>query len=83
MKPNNKLRLLAVLCAALAFSPMAVQAQTTPATTTTTRDDRVVRDDKPDYGWIGLLGLLGLGGLMRKKEDHRHDTTTGRTDVRR
>ncbi len=79
MKPNNKLRLLAVLCVALAFSPMAVSAQTTPATTTTTTDDRVVRDDKPDYGWIGLLGLLGLGGLMRKKDDHRHDTT----DVRR
>ncbi|MDQ3314007.1 MAG: WGxxGxxG-CTERM domain-containing protein [Verrucomicrobiota bacterium] len=81
MKPNNKLRLLATCCVALAFSPMVISAQTTPArTTTTTTDDRQDRDH--DYGWIGLLGLLGLGGLMRKKDD-RYDTTAGRTDVRR
>lgn len=82
MKPNNKLRLLAAFCVALAFSPMVISAQTTPVrTTTTTTDDRENRDH--DYGWIGLLGLLGLGGLMRKKDDQRHDTTAGRTDVRR
>jgi len=46
-------------------------------------NDRTDRDDHHDYGWIGLLGLLGLAGLMKKKhDDHRHDTTAGRTDVR-
>ncbi len=85
MKPNNKLRLLAALCVALSSSPIAISAQTTPPTTTSTsvRDDRGTRDDHTDYGWVGLLGLIGLGGLMRKKDDHRHDTTAGRTDVRR
>ncbi len=48
-----------------------------------TADDRGDRDQDHDYGWIGLLGLAGLGGLMRKKHDDRHDTTGGRTDVRR
>ncbi len=50
---------------------------------TTTADDRGDRDQDHDYGWIGLLGLAGLGGLVRKKHDDRHDTTGGRTDVRR
>lgn len=85
MKPNNKLRLLAALCVALAFSPMAMPAQTTPGTTTstTTTDDRDARDDHHDYGWIGLLGLLGLAPFLRKRDEHRHDSTAARTDVRR
>ena len=86
MKPNNKLHVLAALCLAIALSPVAVLAQTSPAMTTptsTTRDDRPNREEHHDYGWIGLLGLLGLGGLMRKKDDVHRDTTAGRTDVRR
>ena len=89
MKPNNRLRVLVALCAAIALSPVAVSAQpaTSPAmtaATSTTTDDRPIREEHHDYGWIGLLGLLGLAGLMRKRDDvHRHDTTAGRTDVRR
>ncbi len=78
MKPNNtKKRLLAALCLGLALSPIAAVAQTTPETTTsaTTTDDR---GERHDYGWIGLLGLLGLGGLIRKKDDTRFDTTAAR-----
>ena len=90
MKPNNKLHVLAGLCLAIAVSPVAVLAQTSPAaspavtaSTSTTTDDRPNREEHHDYGWIGLLGLLGLGGLMRKKDDVHRDTTAGRTDVRR
>ena len=90
MKPNNKLHVLAGLCLAIAVSPVAVLAQTSPAaspamtaSTSAATDDRANREEHHDYGWIGLLGLLGLGGLMRKKNDVYRDTTTGRTDVRR
>ncbi len=80
----NRLFLMAAVCVSTALAPLAVNAQTSPAgatTTTRTTDDR---DDHKDYGWIGLLGLLGLAGLMKKKhDDHRHDTTAGRSDVRR
>jgi len=82
MKPTNRLLALGAVCSAIALSSVTAPAQTaTPATTVTrTADDR---DEDHDYGWIGLLGLLGLAGLMKKKhDDHRHDTTAGRTDVR-
>ena len=84
MKPNNKLHVLAALCLAIALSPVAVLAQTSsPTSPATATDDRPNREEHHDYGWIGLLGLLGLGGLMRKKDDVRRDSTAGRTDVRR
>ena len=90
MKPNNKLHVPRCVIFAIALSPVAVLAQTSPATspamttpTSTTTDDRPNREEHHDYGWIGLLGLLGLGGLMRKKDDVHRDTTAGRTDVRR
>jgi hypothetical protein len=43
------------------------------------------RDDgEGDTVMIVTDMLLGLAGLMRKRDDvHRHDTTAGRTDVRR
>ena len=84
MMKYNKLFLMAALCVATAIAPIAANAQTSPAggtTTTQTTDDR---NDHKDYGWVGLLGLLGLAGLMKKRhDDHRHDTTAGRSDVRR
>ncbi len=88
MKPKKTRGALAAICIALALSPVAAFAQTSPAPTppitTSTRVMTDDRDEHHDYGWIGLLGLLGLAGLMRKKhDDHRHDTTAGRTDVRR
>ncbi|MBA3881886.1 MAG: hypothetical protein H0X73_04015 [Chthoniobacterales bacterium] len=83
----NKLRVLAALCVAIVVSPVLALAQSSPGGTTppmtTTADDRGDRDQDHDYGWIGLLGLAGLGGLLRKRHDDRHDTTGGRTDVRR
>ncbi|MBA3882403.1 MAG: WGxxGxxG-CTERM domain-containing protein [Chthoniobacterales bacterium] len=80
----HKLCLLGVVCAATTLAPIAATAQPSPAATTSARvvDDR--DDNHHDYGWVGLLGLLGLAGLMKKRhDDHRHDTTTTRTDVRR
>lgn len=79
-----------LLCAAIALSPVAVLAQTSPAISpamtvfsSTTTDDRAIREEHHDYDWIGLLGLLSVGGLMRKRNDvHRHDTTASRTGVR-
>ena len=91
MRSDKKIHVLAtLLCAAIALSPVAVLAQTSPATspamtasTSTTTEDRATREEHHDYGWIGLLGLLGLAGLMRKRNDvHRHDTTASRTGVR-
>lgn len=90
MKANYKLRVLAAVCAAIASSPLAAVAQTTPATSpgvttsdTTMVNDRGDRREHHNYGWIGLVGLLGLAGLMGKKYDPRlHDATTGRPNPR-
>ncbi len=78
MKTNLKLRALAMVCAAIALSPLAGVAQTTPANSpgltpadTTMVDDRADRHEHHNYGWIGLVGLLGLAGLMGKKHDDR------------
>ncbi|MBA3832431.1 MAG: WGxxGxxG-CTERM domain-containing protein [Chthoniobacterales bacterium] len=90
MKTNIKLRMLATVCGALALSPLAGVAQTTPATSpglspsdTTMVDDRADRHEHHNYGWIGLAGLLGLAGLMGRKNDDRvNNSTTTRTDRR-
>lgn len=90
MKTNTKLRALATVCAALALSPLAALAQTSPATSpemtpsdTAMMSDRGDRQEHHNYGWIGLAGLLGLAGLMGRKHDDRlHNGTAGRTDRR-
>ena len=84
MMNYNKLFLVTAACVTTAIAPVAANAQTSPADRTTTTQTTEDRTDHKDYGWIGLLGLLGLAGLMKKRhDDHRHDTTAARSDVRR
>ncbi len=79
------------MAAALTLSPLVAFAQTSPATSpvsdtttsqTTTTDDRGLRHEHHNYGWIGLLGLLGLTGLMRKRDNYNRVDYTTRTDDR-
>ena len=92
-KQKKKLCAYAAIAATLTLSPLAVFGQTSPATSpatdtattsqTTTTDDRGVRNEHHNYGWIGLLGLLGLTGLMKKRDNHNRVDYTERTDDRR
>ena len=88
---KKKLCAYAVVAAALTLSPLAAFGQASPATSpdtattsqTTTTDDRGMRNEHHNYGWIGLLGLLGLTGLMRKRDNHNRVDYAERTDDRR
>ena len=65
------------------------QASTSPPTNSTTSsqttvaDDRDVRGEHRNYGWIGLLGLLGLTGLMRKRHENNRVEYSDRAEARR
>ena len=88
---KKKVCAYAAIAAALTLSPLAAFGQASPATSTdtattsqtTTADDRGVRNQDHNYGWIGLLGLLGLTGLMRKRDSHNRVDYAERTDERR
>ena len=88
---KKKVCAYAAIAAALTLSPLAAFGQASPATSpaaattsqTTTTDDRGVRNEHHNYGWIGLLGLLGLTGLMRKRDGHNRVDYVDRTNDRR
>jgi hypothetical protein len=51
-------------------------AQNAAGGQTSSIDRAPERADRTGWGWLGLLGLLGLGGFIRRRDEHRYDTTS-------